>query len=455
MSINSILNTGVKGMVSTQLATSVTASNISNAATVGYTRRTTNIDPDQALRNNGGGSRVVEPFIQKRLLSAQSSAGEAQAQNAAVAVLDNVFSEGDGSIGSALDQFQVAIQNLTASPDDTASRQAVLANAANLSTAFQNANAQIEQARQDSTLRVEQGLAAVNSRLDQIGKLGVQIQQAELAGSEASDMRDQRDVLVKEVANYIPVTLLDQGNGQVSLMLGGAHQIVSPDGQVGALSARVGDDGGLRIQKVVAGATVDVTGQVNGGSIGGELKARSGALTDVQKKLDQLAYDTASAYNSVHRAGVGLDGSTGRALFDEQATVAGSAGAFAVSSDVAGAPQNIAAALETTSLPSDNRGAIALANISTAPLALGGMTVTEALASLVGYAGTTVQAAQQQEAFTTGALQQVEALHDSASGVNSDEEMVSLMKYQRAYQASLKVISVADQMLSELLNIRG
>jgi flagellar hook-associated protein FlgK len=32
---------------------------------------------------------------------------------------------------------------------------------------------------------------------------------------------------------------------------------------------------------------------------------------------------------------------------------------------------------------------------------------------------------------------------------------VEIMKYQRAYQASLKVISVADQMLNDLLNIRG
>lgn len=455
MSINSILNTGVKGMISTQLATSVAAGNISNAATVGYTRRSTNVDPEQALRSSGGGGRVVEPFIQKRLLTAQSSAGEAQAQNAAVAVLDNVFAEGDGSIGTALDNFQVAIQNLTTRPDDTATRQAVLGNAANLSTAFQNANAQIMQARQDSNLRVQQGLAAVNSRLDQVGKLGVQIQQAELAGAEASDLRDQRDVLVKEIAQYVPVSLLDQGDGQVSLMLGGSHQIVSPDGQVGTLSATVGDDGGMRIQKVIAGATVDITAQVNGGSIGGELKARSGALADVQKKLDQLAFDTAAAYNAVHRTGVGLDGSTGRALFEEQPGVTGSAGAFAVSTDVAGAPQNIAAAGDANGLPSDNRGAMALANISTAPLALGGMTVSEALASLVGYAGTTVQAAQQQEAFTTGALEQVESLHDSASGVNTDEEMVALMKYQRAYQASLKVISVADQMLSDLLNIRG
>jgi flagellar hook-associated protein 1 len=454
MSINGILNTGVKGMVATQLATNVTASNISNAATVGYTRRSTDISPDQALTSNGVGNRMVEPFIQKRLLNAESSSGEAKAQSAAVSVLDEVFAEGDGSIGTALDKFQASIQNLTTRPDDTATRQAVLANAANLSTAFQNANAQISQARQDSNLRIEQGVNSVNTRLDQIGKLGVQIQQSELNGVQAGDLRDQRDLLVKEVAGYVPVTVIDQGNGAISLMLGGAHQLVSPDGQVGHLSTKVGEDGTMKIQKKVAGALTDVTAQVNGGAIGGDIKARTGALADAQQKLDQLAFDTAKAYNDVHRENVALDGSNGRNLFEEQATVTGAATSFAVSADVLGHPENIAAAVDPTSLPSDNRGAMALANISTAPLASGGMTVAEALASLVGFAGSTVQAATQQETFTAGALEQVQSLQDSASGVNTDEEMVNLMKYQRAYQASLKVISVADQMLSDLLNIR-
>jgi flagellar hook-associated protein 1 FlgK len=455
VSINGIMNTGVKGLVSTSQATNVTSSNISNAATVGYTRRSTNIYPDQSLLNNGGGRRVVEPFIQKRLLNAESSAGEAKAQRAAVNVLDEVFTEGDGSIGTALDNFQASIQNLTTRPDDTASRQAVLANASNLSVAFKNANAQIEQARQDSNLRVEQGVNQVNTRLEQIGKLGAQIQQAELGGNEASDLRDQRDMLVKEVSGYVPVTVLDQGNGAISLMLGGgSHQLVGADGQVSQLSTKVGDDGNIRIQKSVAGALTDVSAQVTGGAIGGDLKARSGALADAQKKLDQLAFDVSGAYNSVHREGVGLDGQNGRNLFAEQATVSGAAATFEVSADVAGQPERIAASLDSGSLPSDNRGAMALANISSAPLAFGGMTVTEALASLVGFAGSTVQAAEQQQVFTAGALEQVQSLQDSASGVNTDEEMVNLMKYQRAYQASLKVISVADQMLSDLMNIR-
>jgi len=455
MSIASILNNGIKGMNATQMATQTASANVSNSATVGYTRRTTTILPNQTLIANSGSKRVVEPFIEKRLLSAKSGSGEASAQARAVSVLDNVFAEGDGSIGSALDAFQVSMANLGARPEDPATRQQVLSTASNLSTAFGNASAQLKTAMADTNAAVHADLTAVNERLHRIASLGTEIQKAEIGGEEASDMRDQRDVLIGEVAERVPVTVLDQGNGQISLMLGGSHQLVTPDGKVGELSTMVGDGGNIRIQKTVAGAVVDVTEQVKSGSVGGQLKARAGGLTEAQKKLDQLAYDITSAYNDAHKAGFGTDGVNNRNLFAEQPSLAGAAENFAVSIDVLDQPGNIAAAASATTTPSDNRNALALAAVATRGVAVGGQTVIEALSSLIGSSGSIVQNALQAESFSSGALEQIEALHQNVSGVSSDEEMVEMMKYQRAYQASLKVISMADQMLNDLLNIRG
>lgn len=455
MSISSILNNGVKGMNATQLATQTASSNISNSATVGYTRRSTNILPGQSLITTSNSKRVVEPFIEKRLLGAKTSSGEAKANATAVGVLDNVFAEGDGSIGSALDAFQVSMAHLGARPEDTATRQQVLSTAQNLSTAFGNATAQLTTAKADANAAVSAGLTQVNDRLHRIASLGTEIQKAEITGEEASELRDQRDVLIGEVSERVPVTVLDQGNGQISLMLGGSHQLVTPDGKVGELTAMVSDQGNMRIQKSVAGQVVDVTEQVKSGSVGGAMKARAGALTEAQNKLDQLAYDVTTAYNNVHKAGFGTDGVNGRLLFKEQPTVGGAAENFGVSIDVADQPNLIAAAGSSTTTPSDNRNALALAAVASAPVTAGGQTVIEALSSLIGSSGSAVQNALQSESFSTGALQQVEALRDNASGVSSDEEMVEIMKYQRAYQASLKVISVADQMLNDLLNIRG
>jgi flagellar hook-associated protein 1 len=49
----------------------------------------------------------------------------------------------------------------------------------------------------------------------------------------------------------------------------------------------------------------------------------------------------------------------------------------------------------------------------------------------------------------------VDALRQSVSGVNTDEEMMNVMKFQRSYQAALRVVETADQMLQSLLNMRA
>lgn len=453
MSINGILNTGLKGVTASQLATSTTASNVSNAATVGYTRRVVSINLDDALSGGQSAKRVVEPFIQKRLLNANSGDGEASAAQSSVSVLDKVFAEGDGSLGSALDAFQVSVQALTSNPADTAARQQLLSTGANLASAFQNSAAAIKTARTDAAQQITASVEQVNQRLGQIGKLGVQIQQSELNGTEASDLRDQRDQLLSEVSQRVPITTLDQGNGQLTVLLAGSQQLVGIDGTVSPLTAAAGDDGNMKIQKASSGATIDVTSLVSSGSIGGQMKASKGVLTQAQQKLDQLAYDVATSYNQVHSAGFAPDGTSGRDLFTQPTSVAGAAENFSVSSDVADSPENIATASSGTA--PDNGVALAMANIALAPLSSGGMTVSEALASLVGYAGSSIQDANQNASFASGALQQVQSLYDTTSGVSSEEEMVSLMKYQQAYQASLKVLQTADQMFASLLAIKN
>ncbi len=46
---------------------------------------------------------------------------------------------------------------------------------------------------------------------------------------------------------------------------------------------------------------------------------------------------------------------------------------------------------------------------------------------------------------------QLSELRDSVSGVSLDEEMANLIKYQQAYTAAAKLITMSDEMLQTLL----
>ena len=455
MSINGILNSGSRGMVASQLQTQVASNNVAGAATDGYTRRSVNAYPDNVTVRRESVARVVEPFIEKRLLGARSSASEAAAGKNAVQFLDSVFNDDeDVGLGPALDRFQAQVQQLAASPDEPARRQEVVAAAERLSLQFRTASETIEQAHLDNSARIEDSVGTVNQRLEQISKIGMEIQKAEVGGNESHDLRDRRDQLIKDVAERIPISVMDHGEGRISVLLAGQHSLVGPEGQVSGLTAVRGADNSMTITKRVAGAVVDVTNSVTSGSIGGQLKAARGPLAAAHQKLDQLATDVANSYNEVHRQGVGLDGSTGIPLFEPPVTVGNVARFMAVSAAVANAPEKLAAAAEADKLPSDNRNATALSALSERKVAAGGVTLSESMAGLVGFAGNIVQGAEQVDQFAAGALDQVVALHENVSGVSSDEEMVAMMKYQRAYQASLKVIQTADEMYGDLLALR-
>lgn len=453
MSLISLLNTGTIGMNASQMGTQVAANNLSNVGTEGYSRQQVSVRPEGSLTDKGGPKRLVEPFVERRLLSARSASGEASAESLALQPLDTIFAEGDGGLGTSIDRFQASLQELSSRPNDISVREQVLARAGNVATAFQNASAGLNQARADANQRVVGAVDEVNQRLHQISSLSTQISKAEVTGTQASEMRDQRDQLVREVAERVPVTTVEGDAGQFSLLLAGSQALVSPDGKVSELSV-TSTSGDVRVSKMAAGIGVDVTNLLSSGSVGGQIKARDGALKQVQQKLDQTAYDFQEQYNQVHAAGVALDGTAGRNLFEPASSVSGAAAQMAVSADVLGNPANVAAATDAAALPSDNRGALALTMLTTSPMGGSGMTVTEALASLTGSAGMAVQNAQQSESFASGALEQVTALRESMSGVSSDEEMVSMMRYQRSYEASLQIIQVADQMMGELMNLR-
>ena len=134
----------------------------------------------------------------------------------------------------------------------------------------------------------------------------------------------------------------------------------------------------------------------------------------------------------------------------------GAAAAFAVSTDIAGDPDRLAAATDPTLAAGDNRNALSLAGLAEdQSVALGGTaTFQGALSSMIGDAGQSVRSAGLDASFAADFSNQLQALRDSVSGVSIDEEMISLAKYQRGYSASLRVVQTADQMLQELVNLK-
>ncbi len=70
---------------------------------------------------------------------------------------------------------------------------------------------------------------------------------------------------------------------------------------------------------------------------------------------------------------------------------------------------------------------------------------------MIGSMGVRAESISRNTEFAKVMVDQITEQRDSISGVNLDEEMINIMKYQHAFSAASKLISVADEMLQTLL----
>jgi flagellar hook-associated protein 1 len=182
-------------------------------------------------------------------------------------------------------------------------------------------------------------------------------------------------------------------------------------------------------------ATVTVTGGA------GSPLAVSIAATGTNKVLVQANGTNAGLATLLGNTAIGLDGVGGRDFFSGN-----SAATLAVSSDI-GSNASAVAAGTVAGGPLDNSVALAAGEL--------GQANNGADAQYRAYIvalGVDSQTTQQRAAIQQKTTDSVDDQRDSNASVNTDEEMVNLVQYQRAYEASARVMTAIDEMLNTLIN---
>jgi flagellar hook-associated protein 1 FlgK len=460
--LTSLLNVARDALTAQSYGLGVTGSNISNASTPGYVRRVALLQT-QALGTQTGGSvvasglqRVTNDFIERREYAATGLSSAATARDQTLTSVESLFNDSGGTgLGASLSNLFSSFSGLANNPTDGTSRNNVLASADAFAQRVNATGSALALAKQDLATQAQQTIDQVNQRAEEIAKLDMQIAQATVQGNDAADLKDQRTQKLLNISSLINTTTFTDANGNQVVQVAGTTIV---DGaHAGKLSLDLNGDGSLKLNAVQSGGgTTEITRYLTGGKLGGIKEARDTDLFDVSKRLDQFVFDTATAINTQHAAGVGADGGTGRKLFDLPPSADGAARNLKVSVDVFNQPDRIAAAANALSVPGGSDNAVALAKLADLFSNTGGTrTAAEAYGDIVGSVGTTRANSQRDVETQAAILQQVQSMHQSESGVSIDEEMVALTKYQNAYQAASKVLNVADSLLGELMNSVG
>lgn len=447
----SLLSLGSSALAAQNTGVAVATNNVANANTPGFSRQRADLESLEAAPLVGGvrsanPQRVADDMLSGQIQTAAGSLAMSQAFADALSELEAGLAGGGATIDEQIGQLFSRFSQASANPTDPASRQAVVAAARDLVAGIQRRAADVAALRKETDARIRDGAASASALAKQLASAN-----AAVAKSGDPAAADHRDQIAKQLSQLVGGQARVDGDGQMRYVLDGGAVLV--DGvHAAALQTTPDATTGLsRVAVVAGGVSRDVTGAIAGGSVGAGLKLRDTTVAQVGNQLDQLAYDVTTQVNAVHTANAGLDGVSGRPMFTPLGQVAGAASSIALDPGLAADPTRLALASPGTG-PGNNAGALALVALGSQTVASGG-TRTLGDAAIDVVAGVAQTGAQAKGDATRDGLvaDHLAGLRDSLSGVDTQEELTNLARFENASNAMAKFVSTIDGMLGSLI----
>jgi flagellar hook-associated protein 1 FlgK len=301
----------------------------------------------------------------------------------------------------------------------------------------------------DVDAQVRGAVEDINHLTSQIAHLNETLGRTVPTDSTFPHLQDQQAQLVRQLSEIVDVDVTPREDGGVDVTIGNGRALV-----IGRYDYALTMTQSNGVTGVFAG-TNDVSTEISAGTLGGLLYARDVLLPVYHADLDALANEFVQQVNTVHAAGVGGDGGTGRNFFAFSSAItppAGAAGALVVDPAVAADDQLIAAAGAGAPV-GDNATARTIAGLRNARVVGGTATLVDSWGQLVYRVGRDSQSAASEQQSRSDIVSQVDALRDQVSGISLDEEAMHLLKYQRAYEANARFFTTVDATLDMLMSL--
>ncbi len=326
MGLASILSIASSGLAVTQASMDVVARNVANADTPGYTTKTL------AQKNLIAGSsslgvraldarRIIDEFVQSQLRTEMAALGDVEVRRDFLTSIDQLFGAPGGPTGldTLVNQFAQSLQELTASPDNFAVREAVVSDAQLLAQQLRQLSDDVQSMRQLAENSIGAAVDEVNEALQQLATINQTLGTQGAGLSPPADLLDERDKFIDVIAKHLDVRIKEADNGVVSIftrsgnaLLEGQAVQLSFDhrGDVNATSLYSGVPADRGVGTVTLNASngfsIDLVrnGILDSGRIGGLIEMRDEILVEAQAQLDELAHALAISLSSMSVQGV-------------------------------------------------------------------------------------------------------------------------------------------------------
>lgn len=445
-----------KALSSYQLALTVYGNNIANVDTPGYSRRTLLLSEGEGHKIRAGRiglgvdavtiRRMRDHFLDDAYRRQSTSLGMYESLEQSLAEVEMVFGEpGDSGLSTVLNEFWDSWQELANQPESPTVRTLVKDKAQSLARVLHQMDRSLVSQVQALDSEDEGHVNHVNGIASAIADYNAKIVASESSGHEATDLRDQRDLLVDQLSEIVDVSVFQRDDGSISVMMG-SEALVERADFVQLSVASVSRDG-MAVKEVRLGEIRRAI-TPTGGKLGGVLRSRDEIVPKYRDDLNEIARSLVESVNTSHRAGYAMDGTSGRDFFDPAGVTAET---IDVSAIILGDVNLIAASSDGSVGNGD--GALAIAGLRHAAITADGSTLDDYYASVVGTLGIESETAAINREREELLVLEIENRRESVKGVSIDEEMTNMIAAQHAYEAAAKVISIVDEMMDTVLSM--
>lgn len=322
-----LLNTSISGLLAFQRALDVTSHNITNANTPGYSRQLPDFQTrtPQYLGGNWMGSgadvaavnRAYDNFLSTQARSASSAYNQSNTYATQAARVSNLFGDTTTGLSAAMQKFVNSLQAVSDSPNSTAARQTMLAEAQTLVERLKSYDSSLKSLDSQVNASIGSEADTISSLARGIADLNKQISSGYAQSGQApNDLLDQRDKLIDELATHVNVSVVKTDDNQLNVFIGsGQPLVVGGDPAKVVATSDPYDPTRKRLAVQSSIGTIDITGSIAGGSLGGLLNFRTEMLDPARNTIGKLSVALSDVMNEQHNAGMDLNGDLGEDFF--------------------------------------------------------------------------------------------------------------------------------------------
>jgi flagellar hook-associated protein 1 len=339
MGLSQALSTAMSGLRATQASLALVSSNVANAETPGYVKKTIN----QVAGTTGdfgssvlikGVNRQLDQYLQTQVRTETSGAAYADTRSTYLANLQTVYGNPDssGTIEDSFNKLLTAVQGLSTSPDSQSARIG-LVNAAQTMAQQLNATTQgIQGLRANAETGINDSVATANNAMEKIAAINNQLQNNGATDASTASLLDQRDQYVNQLSQLMDIRIVTNSLNQVTVFTNSGVQLVgteaatlsfNPQGTVTPNTLYDADPTKSNVGTIAInfphGGAYDMvsTGSIRSGKLAAYLELRDNTLVKAQAQVDQFAASMSSALSDKTTDGVAAPASVSpRAGFD-------------------------------------------------------------------------------------------------------------------------------------------